>query len=131
MVKPKLQITKLAGRWSIAGVLLCALGLLSACVGDGVRVDLEGAGPFVNDVASCLQLASNSGLRADVGAVNQVAVRVTSAEQVIDSEIRYLVTGETTVKTRITATYEWECESHTSAESRTLVAELTRFELVG
>lgn len=104
---------------------------LSGCAGsEHTTYRLERADPYAEVAASCAVLAANGSLRDDVGAVGNITVTATSAEQRIDSTTGSLqneIEGETAVTAPNAERYEWSCLVHMDDSGRRLVAEIVRF----
>ncbi len=112
-------------------VLLSGVCLLTGCSSETLHVDLEGAGPFALDVGPCVQLASAGRLRNDEAPVNNITVTVTSADQRIDGDVYYDVTGETRAQAGGLVTYAWSCVVHVDLSGQRLDAEMTEFTSIG
>jgi hypothetical protein len=95
-------------------------------------VAIDYRGPFSEEVATCVQIASAGALRDDTGVPSRIWVDSVEAAQTDLStdglQISYTVDGKThTDDAAGTHTYDWSCTLKLDIEDRTLTARLSSF----
>lgn len=101
---------------------------LAGCSSDDNNVNLSGARGLELEASSCADLAGSGALRPDTGIPTLIRVRVFSAEQRIDGDIYYDISGITEVFGGTLTTYDWTCVSHYPLDGRSMDSKVLTFE---